>query len=111
MTDDMAKTTKNLKMDSDSGLRKPKAARSKPVPEHRQRGRRAGQLIVSETTPDRQSLISAARGWLVPLLIEQFFAERRIELTQPRNPSNFSKSNFGTPVQEARAEKRVITLR
>lgn len=73
----------------------------------RHQGRRAVRLIITEGSPDDEALRSVVDDWLVPLLVEQFFAERGLEAPQPRNRSAFLKPVYRTPVQGARAEKRV----
>lgn len=73
------------------------------------RGRRAVQLIIDTLGPDHESLVTAAKDWLVPLLIEQFFAERGLELPQSSNRGKSFPSNYRMPVQGAREQNRVNT--
>lgn len=79
------------------------------VPGSRHRGHRAVRLIISATNPGWQVLGTVAKEWLVPLLVEHFFAEQGLNPPQSANRANFLRSNFWTPVQGAREQRRVNT--
>jgi hypothetical protein len=105
----MLKSTTNLKSKTQSesiaGARGTSADTG-----HRRYGRnRAVQLIIDPGQAGPGSLAGVIKVWLVPLLVEQFFAERRLEVPQPRDRSALAKTVYRTPVQGARAEKRVDT--
>jgi hypothetical protein len=64
-------------------------------------------VIIASGQPDPEALRSVIRGWLAPLLVRQFLAERGVRTPQGKNRSEFAKSVYWKPLQEARGRSRV----
>jgi hypothetical protein len=69
--------------------------------------RRETPLIIGSGESDQEALRSVIRGWLVPVLVRQFLAERGVDAPQRQNRGDFSKTVYGTHLQGARGKGRV----
>jgi len=70
------------------------------------RRQRDTPVIIASGQSDPAALKSVIREWLVPLLVRQFLAERGVGTPQDQTRSEFAKSDYRKPLQEARDRSR-----